>query len=141
MESNDRARVERMMHYYNAQIVNDSKRCARHKDYVFFSDPANANLIKDARDFYYQTYQDYYAPEFDRVYVVEIPERELKHLARIHEAAMGNESNHNNGSYARTVIMKEWAEHDIRSKYPAVQAAWEQYSLMLHLASNGKDPG
>jgi len=139
MENNDRARVEKMLRFYNAEIVNDSKRCARYKEYVFFSDPANANVVRDVRDFYYRNYQDYVSPEFDRVCVVEIPERDLKYMAKIHERAMGHEANNNDASYARTLILKEWAEHDLRAKYPAVQAAWEQYSLMLHLSSNGKD--
>ena len=37
------------------------------------------------------------------------------------------------------IVEKEWQESDIRRRTPAVQAAWEQYSLLLHLASNGKD--
>lgn len=139
---NEYYRLKRFMHYYNVNLINDSKRCFLKRDYKFFTDPSNANMVQDARDFYYrdQMYEQmYHQPEkFERLCVVEVPESSLDHLSRVHER-MFKDVGGSTEEYAKTLIQKEWAEHDIRSKYPAVQAAWEHYSLMLHLASNGKE--
>lgn len=141
MESDD-FRLKRFMHYYNVNLVNDSKRCLLRREYKFFTDPTNANSVQDARDFYYRDHKDqmYFQSEpYERLCVVELPESSLNHLSRTHER-MFKDVGVSTEEYAKTLIQKEWAEHDLRSKYPAVQAAWEHYSLMLHLASDGKEP-
>jgi hypothetical protein len=128
--------------FYSAQLINDSKRCIRRSEFKFFSDPTNANVVQDSRDFYYRDYQDQVKEvemEYDRMCVLEISEHALKHLINLHQRFYNRSPGSGHPEMARTIIEKEWAEHQLRSQHPAVQSAWEHYSLMLHLASNGKE--
>lgn len=139
MES-DSLRVKRLLHYYNGDLVNDSKRCLVRREHKFFTDPTNASIVEDVQDHYFRD-QMYFHPEpYERLCVVELPESSLRHMAQVHERVFNQTSPGGSENYARMVMQKEWAEHELRSNFPAVQAAWEQYSLMLHLASNGKEP-
>lgn len=129
--------IHKLLHHYNASIVSDSRRCYQYKDYVFFSDPKDANIVQDSRTRSYYSEQLTFRPDYEKLYVIELPESALNHMAHLHERIYNRDIH--SDEYAKMVIEKEWAEHSIRSRSPAVQAAWEQYSLMLHLASNGKD--
>ena len=136
----DSYRMKWFLHHYNATLVNDSRRCVQSPEYKFFTDPTHANLIRDSRDYFFRDYQDRYLQQhsYERLMTIEVPESSLRYMAKIHEKLFNGTAG-NPENYARTLMQKEWAEHDIRSKNPAVQAAWEHYSLMLHLASNGKE--
>ena len=142
MESDKDRRLRKFLDHYGASIVNSARRTITRPVSKFFTDPNNAGIVRDARDFYYRDYADqaYFNEHYtyERAWIVEIPESALDDLANMNEKVFQGYS----GSYnrvAQTILQKEFAEADIRAKNPAVQAAWEQYSLMLHLASNGKD--
>ena len=132
-------RFNKFLDHYNTRVVNSGRRTIERPEYRFFTDPTNANMVRDDDHFYYRDYQDHYnnSISYERTWLLEMPESALNYLTHMHERVFSHSGNHDN--YARMVIQKQFAEHEIRSKVPAVQAAWEQYSLMLHLASNGKD--
>lgn len=95
---------------------------------LYFTDPKDANVVVTEPNS---------VPE--RILVVEIPERSLE---KFHHVFQKNLNYNNTGSYnlAMAIIEKEWAEHELRLQFPAVQEAWQAYSLLLHLAKNHKTP-
>jgi hypothetical protein len=137
--TNEYGPEDQFLEFYHAQVVNQGRRAARYPVPRYFTDPTDADVIKDSRDFYYQEYQDRMemSMEYDRVLVVEIPSRSLatmsrKHLEFTSSVGVGG------GKVALDILNQKWEEKRIRDTNPAVKLAWEQYSLMLHLASNGK---
>jgi len=59
-------------------------------------------------------------------------------MARTHQQFTGTAGS-GGSKVALDILDRQWEEKRIRDANPAVQLAWEQYSLMLHLASNGKN--
>lgn len=104
------------MHILNERLEHPS----RHN--VFFSDPQDANVINTT-----------ISMQPERVFIMEIPDRTLQ---KFHNICKKHLSLNNTGEYnlATTIIEREWHEHRLRKEFPAVEAAWQQYSLMLHLA-------
>lgn len=105
---------------------------ARHKK--FFTDSSNADVVVDIRDS--DIPKESNEDGYENIMIVEIGEGSLQELIHLHQVAYNN-SGHM-VELARTVVDRQWAEHHLRKEFPSVQAAWEQYSLMLHLSSNGK---
>ena len=112
----------------------------RHSYDRFFTNPSNADTVIDARDRYYadSIYRSKVEFDVEEVVVVELPKRALTYMASIHDKFHGGVGE-GAGRAARSVLERQYEESRIRKTVPAVQAAWEQYSLMLHLASNGLD--
>jgi hypothetical protein len=128
---------DKLLEFYDAKVINES-RTTKKRHYRYFTDSKDANVVTDSRDSWYQEHQtDYHEIDYERVLVVEIPENALSELSHMHERFYSRTGS--SSEMARMIVEKEWQESDIRRRTPAVQAAWEQYSLLLHLASNGKD--
>lgn len=109
----------------------------------YFTDPKDADLIRH-HDRSWTDYLDgksdspYLVPNYEKVMVVEIPERSLDRLMEIERMFYAHLSS-GEERLADIIIERNYEAARLRHQHPAVQAAWEQYSLMLHLASNGKD--
>lgn len=133
--------LEGFLRFYDTRLINESRRCVRTDYNEYFSDPSDANIVRNSRDYYYRNYQDFVNPhfEYERLCVLEMPESALKNIVHLHQRFYGRSQGGGYENIAKTIVEKEWREKDLRDRYPAVQAAWEQYSLMLHLSSNGKD--
>jgi hypothetical protein len=128
---------DKLLEFYDAKVINES-RTTKKRHYRYFTDPQDANIVTDSRDSWYRAHVlDYPSIEYERVLIVEIPEPALSEIAHMHERFYSRTGS--SSEMARMIVEKEWQESDIRRRTPAVQAAWEQYSLLLHLASNGKD--
>jgi hypothetical protein len=128
---------DQFLEFYDSKIINES-RTTKKRHYRYFTDPKDANIVSDSRDTWYQEHQtDYHEIDYERVLVVEIPQNALSELSHMHERFYSRTGS--SSEMARMIVEKEWQESDIRRRTPAVQAAWEQYSLLLHLASTGKD--
>jgi hypothetical protein len=122
--------------FHDIRIVNE-KRGYRHSYNKFFTDPKDAASVIDARSMYYRNYEHANVDfEVEEVVVIELPKRALTYMADIHNRFHGDISE-GAGRRARTLLERQYEEDRIRKTVPAVAAAWEQYSLMLHLASNG----
>jgi hypothetical protein len=128
---------QQFLDFYQARVVNHARSAARFPSPRYFTDPTDADIIRDSRDFFYQEYRDR-SMEYDRVLVVEIPSRSLSTMARNHQQ-FTRSAGPGGSKVAVDVLNRQWEEKRIRDTNPAVQLAWEQYSLMLHLASNGKN--
>jgi hypothetical protein len=110
---------------YEVNVLNDSKRRARYSPPQFFTDPTRADVF--VRDpMHYET---------EQVYTVEIPEGRLRALIEM-EQRFFKWQRHNRGEVDmfQTLMDKEREEAYYRSTSPAVQKAYEQYSIMLNLA-------
>jgi len=127
---------------YNIRVLNE-KRGYRTSYNRYFSDTKDADLVRGLSP----TWQEYidvdgdsrhYVPNYEKVLVVEIPERSLDRLLEIEREFYAHLSS-GAERLAETIIERNHEASQLRKKHPAVQAAWEQYSLMLHLAANGKD--
>jgi len=110
---------------YEVQILNDQKRRARYHPPRFFTDPERADLIRN----------DVVEYETEKVITMDIPESRLRALIEM-ERRFFKWQNHNRGEIDmfQTLMDKEREEAHYRHTNPAVQKAYEQYSIMLNLA-------
>ena len=92
---------------------------------MFFTDPERADIIRN----------DIVEYEHERVITMEIPEGRLRALIEL-EKRFFKWQNHTRGEIDMFQILmdKEREEAFYRNTNPAVQKAYEQYSVMLNLA-------
>jgi hypothetical protein len=109
---------------YEVNVLNDQKRRARYHPPQFFTDPERADII--TRSVNYET---------EPVYTLEIPEGRLRTLVEM-ERRFFKWQRHSQGEIDmfETLMNKEREEAHYRHTKPAVQKAYEQYSIMLNLA-------
>jgi len=110
---------------YEVNVLNDQKRRARYHPPRFFTEPDRADIIRT----------DVVEYETERVFTMEIPEGRLKALVEM-ERRFFKWQRHNQGEIDmfQTLMDKEREESYYRQTNPAVQKAYEQYSIMLNLA-------
>jgi hypothetical protein len=110
---------------YEVRILNDTKRRARYHPPRFFTDPKQADLIRN----------DVVEYETEKVITLEIPEGRLGALIEMERRFF--QWHHHDRSEVdmfQTLMSKEREEAYYRQTNPAVQKAYEQYSIMLNLA-------
>lgn len=109
---------------YEVNVLNDTKRRARYRVPTFFQYPEDAAIIESSVDY-----------ETERVYTLEIPEGRFRALVEM-ERRFFKWQRHSPGEIDmfQTLMDKEREEAYYRKTNPAVQKAWEQYSIMLNLA-------
>lgn len=110
---------------YEINVLNDTKRRARYHPPKFFTDPERADIIRN----------DVIKYETERVITMEIPEGRLQALIEL-ERRFFRMQRHSQGEVDMFQILmeKEREESYYRNTNPAVQKAYEQYSIMLNLA-------
>ena len=110
---------------YEVRVLNDTKRRARYHPPRFFTDPERADIIRN----------DIVEFETERVITVEIPEGRLRALVEM-ERKFYKWQRHTRTEVDlfQTLMDKEREEAYYRSTNPAVQKAYEQYSIMLNMA-------
>jgi len=110
---------------YEVRVLNDTKRRARYHPPRFFTDPLQADLIRN----------DVVEYETEKVITLEIPESRLRTLIEM-ERRFFKWQRHSPGEVDmfQTLMDKEREEANYRHTNPAVQKAYEQYSIMLNLA-------
>lgn len=109
---------------YEVNVLNTQKRRARYHPPQFFTDPERADIITRSTNY-----------ETEPVYTLEIPEGRLRTLVEL-ERRFFKWQKHNRGEVDmfETLMNKEREEAHYRHTSPAVQKAYEQYSIMLNLA-------
>ena len=109
---------------YEVRILNDTKRRARYHPPRFFTDPMQADLIRN----------DIVEYETEKVIALEMPESRLRALVEM-ERRFYNWQRHTKTEVDmfETLMNKEREEAYLRATNPAVQKAYEQYSIMLNL--------
>jgi hypothetical protein len=120
----DRHSINKFFMENNIKVVNEKRGIVSQRQNEFFTDPSNANFVVDSRAPYNSS---------EKIFVVEMPESALQHLIMLDNRFYARTNN--DDRTAKLMVEKERQEQVLREKYPAVQSAWEQYSLMLHLSS------
>lgn len=112
---------------YEVNILNDQKRRAKYHPARFFTDPTRADIIRNDTDQF----------ETEKVVTLEIPEGRLRALIEI-ERRFFKWHKHTQGEIDmfQTLMDKEREEAYLRQSNPAIQKAYEQYSIMLNLAGH-----
>lgn len=77
--------------------------------------------------------------EVEPLLTVEIPQSELDRIANFENQVFNNMAKTGHYNMFEMLMEQKEEEHYLRNKYPAVQKAYEQYSLMLKMAKSG-DP-
>ena len=117
--------LEEFCKNYEVRVLNDQKRRARYHPAKFFTDPFRADIVRN----------DVVEYETERVFTVEIPEGRLKTLVEMERKFFNYVAHHNQPiDLFQTLMDKEREELHLRQTSPAVQKAYEQYSIMLNLA-------
>jgi hypothetical protein len=114
---------------YEVRILNDQKYRARYHPPKFFTIPERADIIRN----------DIVEFERERVFTLEIPEGRMRSLIEM-ERRFYKWQRHSPGEIDmfETLMNKEREEAYYRNTSPAVQKAYEQYSIMLNLAGYQK---
>jgi hypothetical protein len=117
--------VSQFCENYEVRILNDQKRRARYHPPRFFTDPERADIIRN----------DIVEYETEKVITLEIPESRLRTLIEL-ERKFFKWQHHTRSEVDlfQTLMDKEREESFYRNTNPAVQKAYEQYSIMLNLA-------
>jgi hypothetical protein len=98
----------------------------------------NVNLFTDPSDFNVADRNMHVVCDTEPLYTVEIAESELQKIADFESQVFNHMKT--TGRYNLFEILMEQKEQEkyLKEKYPAVQRAYEQYSLMLKLAESGE---
>ena len=111
------------------RVLDTNKRASRYHK-------VNINYFKDSTDFN-RVYEDVVI-DSEPLYTMEIAESELERIADFESEVFNNMKK--TGHYNMFHILLQQKEHEkyLKEQYPAVQKAYEHYSLMLKLAESGE---
>lgn len=117
----DPRKLKKFCDLYGISILND-QRFKTYRKPDFFTDPKDAAIMQSGT-----------VPGSDKIYVLEISERDLLALMSVDRAFF--QTNEDHGEHKYFSLMTEWLDEQakLRATSPAVQDAWEQYSTLLHL--------
>jgi hypothetical protein len=114
---------------HEIRVLDTNKRASRYHK-------VNINYFKDSTDFN-RVYEDVVI-DTEPLYTMEIAESELERIADFESEVFNNMKK--TGHYNMFHILLQQKEHEkyLKEQYPAVQKAYEHYSLMLKLAESGE---
>lgn len=115
---------------HNIRLIDSSKRAYKHAR-------SNVALFRYSDD-YNKFQQEYITLDTETLYTVEIAESELERIAEFESQVFNNMKQTGHYRLFETIMDQKQQEQRLRSKYPAVKKAYEQYSLMLKLAESGE---
>lgn len=115
---------------HNMRVIDTGKRAYKHTR-------ANVALFNYADD-YNKFHQEYQTFETETLYTIEISESELDRVAEFESQVFNNMKQRGHYDLFGVLMDQKEQEQRLRSKYPAVKKAYEQYSLMLKLAESGE---
>jgi hypothetical protein len=117
--------LEQFCNNYEVRVLNDQKRRARYHPPRFFTDPERADIVT----------RDTVSFETEQVYTLEIPEGRLRALVEMEQRFFKwQRHTRSEVDMFETLMSKEREEAYHRNTNPAVQKAYEQYSIMLNLS-------
>lgn len=124
----DNEKLKKFCSDYEVRILNDSKRYARHRPPVFFSEEFDSDIIRN----------DFLEYQTERLYTVEIPESKLNTLIDMETFFHNGRKDYQTRDMFEMLMQKEREERHLRYTNEAVRKAYENYSMMLHLAGFDK---
>jgi hypothetical protein len=117
--------LEQFCNNYEVRVLNDQKRRARYNPPRFFTDPERADIVT----------RDTVSFETEQVYTLEIPEGRLRALVEMEQRFFKwQRHTRSEVDMFETLMSKEREEAYYRNTNPAVQKAYEQYSILLNLS-------
>jgi len=87
---------------------------------------------------YFRDPTDFIVNDTEPLYTVEIAESELEKIADFESEVFNNMRKQGHYRMFETLMEQKEREKYLRDKYPAVNNAYKQYSLMLKLAESGE---
>ena len=117
------------LHRHNIKILDTNKRFARYSPtYSYFTDRDMMDLITSK-----------VAYETEPLYTLEIPESEIRRIQEFEDQVFGNMKQQGHYNLFQNLMEMKEEELELRRRFPAVQKAYENYSLLLNLCKGGKD--
>jgi hypothetical protein len=95
--------------------------------YNYFCNSTDYNVINRYLEYKQQTR-----------YTVQISETELENLQKFEDQVFNNMEISGHFNLFLTLMEQKEMEHKLREKFPALQKAYENYSLMLNLCTKGE---
>ena len=122
--------VQEFINGHKIKVIDDNKRASRYSrmNMKYFHNSGDYNFVVPSAA----------TLETEKLYTIEIAESELNKIAEFESHVFNNMRE--NGHYNFFEMLMEQKEHEkyLKNKYPAVQKAYEQYSLTLALAQSGE---
>jgi hypothetical protein len=108
---------------YQINVIDRNKRCAKYRplDLKFFTDAMDKDIV-----------QQHLSYDTEALLTVDIPQSQLERLEKIDHALFKKQENY--GNLLEVIFEQKSQEKRIRNANLAVKQAYEQYSLLLHLA-------
>jgi hypothetical protein len=121
--------INQFCQHHSINVLDTNKRASRyHKvDVKYFKDPMDFNRV-----------YDHVVIDSEPLYTVEIAESELERIADFESQVFNNMKEHSHYRIFEIMMEQKEEEKRLRNKYPAVQKAYEHYSLMLKIAESGE---
>jgi uncharacterized protein YpuA (DUF1002 family) len=114
---------------HDIKVIDTNKRASRYHK-------VNVNYFKDPTDFN-RVYEDIVV-DSEPLYTIEIAESELERIANFESQVFNNMQQRGHHQMFEMLMKQKEQEKHLKEKYPSVQRAYEQYSLMLKLAESGE---
>jgi len=121
--------IKTFCNHHSIRVLDTNKRASRYHK-------VNINFFKDPMDFN-QVYEDI-VYDSEPLYTIEIAESELERIANFESEVFNNMKKQGHYRMFETLMEQKEREKYLRDKYPAVNNAYKQYSLMLKLAESGE---
>jgi hypothetical protein len=122
--------TQKFCNEHTIRVIDSNKRAYRHTK-------SNVGLFRYENS--YDTFDyDYRTFETEILYTVEITESELTRIAEFESQVFNNMKQTGHYNLFEVLMEQKEKEQCLRTKYPAVRKAYEQYSLMLKLAESGE---
>ena len=114
---------------YQLTLIDNNKRCYRNArmNTAFFTDKNDMEIVDRMRTEYYGT---------EPLLTITVPESRLADLIALEERFFRHVAESGAHNTFALWIDHQNEERRLRAQYPAVQAAYEQYSTMLHLVKH-----
>jgi len=121
-------KLEKFLHTHQIKVLNDQKKYQRYNRI-----PTYFDVAKDYNAVAIETFL-----RTEKLYTVEIPESELHRLAEFEHDVFKHMVSSGTMDIFNMLIDQKEEEKALRKEFPAVQKAYEHYSLMLKLAKAGR---
>lgn len=123
--------IKEFCDWHGIRVIDSNGRAYKYQkvDIKYFTDPENYNKIYEEDAIRYDT---------EPLYTIQIAESVLQNIAEFEKQVFNHMKETGHYDLFNKLMEQKEKEKYLRDKYPAVKNAYEQYSLMLKLASNGE---
>lgn len=113
---------------HNINVLDTNKRFARYQPI--------RNYFSNQSD--YNEFSQTVVHETEALYTITVPESELKRISEFEDQVFNNMRQTGHFNMFQTLMEQKEEEARLRNQFPAVQKAYENYSLMLNLCKSEK---